>query len=527
MKRRHLMAGTAGLAAALHAPRLRGQGARLLRFRPNNDLSIVDPIWSSAFVVRHHANAVFDTLYGLDYRLNPHPQMVAGHVVEQDGLVWRLTLREGLRFHDGQPVLARDCVASIRRWATVDAFGQTLMAATVELSAPSDREIRFRLSKPFPMLPNALGKANTFMPVIMPERLANTPAGRQVTEVVGSGPYRFLANERVDGARVFYERFAQYVPREGRPEFTSGPKVAHFDRLEWVILPDHATAASALRTGEIDWYDDPMLDLIPTLQRDRRVVVDDYNPAGMMGIVRFNHLHPPFNKPAVRRAAMGAIHQATIMQAVAGASRDMWSDRIGFFVPESPMASDAGIEATTRPPDAARSRRELEAAGYAGEKIIFLTAPPSLNINTQAEVVSDMLRRAGMDVDLIALDFGNWQQRRNRREPPAEGGWSVLTTFLPGLELWDPAGHLALRGNGTAAWSGWPTSPRLEALRDRWFETADPAARSALGRDIQTVAFEEVPYVPAGRWKQPTAYRQGIADVPRHMPLFYTLRRTA
>jgi peptide/nickel transport system substrate-binding protein len=191
------------------------------------------------------------------------------------------------------------------------------------------------------------------------------------------------------------------------------------------------------------------------------------------------------------------------------------------------MASDAGIEATTRPPDAARSRRELQAAGYAGEKIIFLTAPPSLNINTQAEVVSDMLRRAGMDVDLIALDFGNWQQRRNRREPPAEGGWSVLTTFLPGLELWDPAGHLALRGNGTAAWSGWPTSPRLEALRDRWFETADPAARSALGRDIQTVAFEEVPYVPAGRWKQPTAYRQGIADVPRHMPLFYTLRRTA
>lgn len=524
MKRRHMISGLAGMTAFLHAPQLRGQGARILRFRPNNDLSVLDPIWSSAFVTRHHGNAVFDTLYGMDNGLNPHPQMVAGHVVENDALLWRLTLREGLRFHDGEPVLARDCVQSIRRWATVDSFGQTLLDATDELSAPTDREIRFRLKRPFPLLPNALGKANTFMPAMMPERLALTEPGRQVSEPIGSGPYRFIASERISGARVAYEKFADYVPREGHPEFTSGPKIAHFDRLEWIIMPDHGTAANALRAGEIDWYEDPLLDLLPILRRDRRVVVDNFNPAGNMGIVRFNHLHPPFSNPAIRRAAMGAINQAELMQALAGSDRDMWNDGVGVFVPESPMASTAGIQP---PKDPAATRRDLETAGYAGEPVTFLTATTSVGINTLAEVASDQLRRAGMNIDYVAMEFGNWLQRRNRREPPAQGGWNILTTFLPGLELWDPAGHLALRGNGSAAWSGWPTSSRIEALRDRWFDTADPVARAAMGAEFQRAAIEDVPYVPAGRWRQPTAYRVGLTDLPRHMPLFYTLRRVA
>ena len=524
MKRRDVLTAGAALTATVQAPQLRAQAARILRFRPNNDLSVLDPIWSSAFVTRHHSNAVFDTLYGMDNRLNPHPQMVEGHVIENDGLLWRLTLRDGLKFHDGEPVRARDCVQSIRRWAVVDAFGQTLMAATEELSAPSDREIRFRLKHPFPLLPNALGKANTFMPAMMPERLALTDAGRQVTEPLGSGPFRFIAAERVAGARVAYERFADYIPRPGRPEFTSGPKIAHFDRLEWSILPDHGTAANALRAGEIDWYEDPLLDLLPTLQRDRRVVVDDFNPAGNMGIIRFNHLHAPFNNTAIRRAAMRALDQASLMQAIAGANRDLWNDGIGVFVPESPMASQEGI---LPPQDPATARRGLEAAGYAGERITFLTATSSMGINTLAEVASDQLRRAGMNVDFVAMDFGNWLQRRNRREPPEQGGWNVLTTFLPGLEMWDPAGHLALRGNGNAAWSGWPSSPRIEALRDRWFETGDAAARAAMGPEFQRLAFEDVPFVPAGRWKQPTAYRAGLTELPRHMPLFYTLRRAA
>ncbi|MGS0639426.1 ABC transporter substrate-binding protein, partial [Citrobacter sp. VF227] len=144
--------------AALAAPALaQGGAARTLKFIPQADLTVLDPIWTTAYVTRNHGLAVFDTLYGTDAGYAAQPQMVAGHTVENDGKLWRLTLRPGLTFHDGSPVLARDCVASVARWGKRDAMGQTLMAYTDELSAPDDRTIQFRLKKPFALLPDALG----------------------------------------------------------------------------------------------------------------------------------------------------------------------------------------------------------------------------------------------------------------------------------------------------------------------------------------------------------------------------------
>ncbi len=523
MQRRRLLQFS---AAAFAAPRVAAaQGSRVLRFRANNDLTVLDTIWSSAFVTRHHAFAMFDTLYGVDETLTPHPQMVAGHRIEDAGLTWRLMLRDGLKFHDGEAVLARDCVASIRRWAKVDSFGQALMAATEELSAPSDREIRFRLKRPFPLLPNALGKASTFVPVMMPERLARLEPGQNITDPVGSGPFRYVKAERIAGARTVYERFAGYVPRpDGTPRFTAGPKQVHFDRVEWIVLPDPATATAALRTGEIDWYEDPYLDLLPTLRGDRGVVVDNYNPAGNIGIIRLNHLHPPFDNPAMRRAVLGAVNQTDLMGGIT-ADAALRDDKVGIFCPESPLASDAGLQVLTGPRDMAAVRRNLQAAGYKGEPVVFLTAVNSVGINALAEVASDQFRRAGLNVEYVSLDFGNWLQRRNRRNPPVEGGWNALTTFLPGMEMWDPAGHLPLRGNGAAAWSGWPDSPRIEALRDDWFQAGDDDRRKSLAREMQLQAWQDVPFIPAGRWKQPTAYRANLTGVLRGSPLFWNVRR--
>ncbi len=265
IRRRHFLAGA---AASLAAPSLvRAEPARVLRFIPQADLAAVDPVWTSVYVTRNHGYAVFDTLYGQDSSFAVRPQMVEGAQVERDGLEWRLRLRDGLRFHDGTPVLARDCVASIRRWGRRDAWGQTLLAATDELSAADDRTIVFRLRTPCPWLPDALGKIGINMLPIMPERLASTDPFKQVTEVVGSGPFRFLADERVSGARFVYARFEDYRPREdGAPDWTAGPKIAHFDRVECSVIPDGATAAAALQRGEADWWEQPLFDLLPTLQ---------------------------------------------------------------------------------------------------------------------------------------------------------------------------------------------------------------------------------------------------------------------
>ena len=293
-------------AAALASPSLaQPAGTRVLKFIPQSDLTVLDPIWTTAYVTRNHGLAVFDTLYGQDARFEAQPQMVEGHVVENDGKLWNLTLRPGLKFHDGTPVLARDCVASIARWGKRDTFGQTLMAYTDELSAPDDRTIRFRLKKSFALLPDALGKIGSSICAIMPERLARTDAFTQVTEMVGSGPFRFKADERVVGARVVYERFADYAPREsGTTEWTAGPKRAFVDRIEWTVFPDDATSAAALRAKEIDWWENPSADMLPVLKGLKTPIAD---PTGLIACMRLNQLQPPFDNPArhARRAPAG------------------------------------------------------------------------------------------------------------------------------------------------------------------------------------------------------------------------------
>jgi peptide/nickel transport system substrate-binding protein len=527
MNRREFLQASAVGAAAVAAPSItRAQGARVFKFKPNADATILDPVFSTAFSTRYLALMSYDTLYGLDDALNPHPQMVAGHVVENDGKLWRLTLRDGLRFHDGEPVLAKDVVASIRRWGRVDVMGQLLMAVTDDLLATSDKEVVFRLKRPFPLLPNALGKSTSYIPVIMPERLIAADPTKQVTEVVGSGPFRYLANERVNGARSVWERFSGYVPRpDGVPQFTSGPKHVHLDRVEWTIIPDAPTAAAAVMSGEIDWYEDVLLDLVPVLRRDRNVVLGSYNPAGNMGILRLNHLQPPFDNPAIRRALLGAIDQSEIMTAVAGTDKSLWDTGVGVFCPDSPMASDAGMAALNGPRDYAKVKRDLAAAGYKGEKIGFLSASNFYTMSQQVDVAADHMRRAGMNVDVIPVDFGVWLQRRASRAPLDQGGWSCTTTLLPGLDLWDPTSHLALRGNGLNAWPGWPTSPQLESLRDQWVDAPDVPARKALARRIQEQAFQDVAYVPTGRWRDLTAYRRNVTGMLSGMPLFYNLKK--
>ncbi|MGU3663504.1 ABC transporter substrate-binding protein [Methylobacterium sp. A49B] len=525
MDRRRFLRAGGGAVAALAAPRLaRAAPSRILRFVPNSDLTIVDPYATAAYVTRTHAFLAYDTLFGLDDAFRPQPQMVEGHTVEDDGRRWTLRLREGLLFHDGEPVLAQDVVASLRRWGRVDAFGQALMASADVLEARSDREVTFRLKAPFPLLPEALGKATAFVPVIMPARLANMPPGKPLAEVVGSGPFRYVASERVDGVRTVYERFERYVPRPGGvTQFTAGPKIAHLDRVEWRTISDDGTAAAALQQGEVDWLERPLFDLLPQLRDHRDVRVDVIDQTGFMGIIRFNHLHPPFDNPAIRRAALGMIDVTDLMSALAGADRSLWDDKVGVFCPESPMATEIGLDVLTAQRDLSVAKKALDAAGYRGERVVFLTPTNNQATNTLSQVTADALRQGGFAVELVALDFGAWLTRRANKASPAQGGWNATTTFLSGLDLWDPASHLAIRGNGGSAWSGWPTSPRLEELRDAWLTARDQASRQSLCRDIQRQVWADVPYIPGGRWRQPTAYRRNVRGVLKGLPLFYNV----
>jgi peptide/nickel transport system substrate-binding protein len=526
MKRRAVLQSAIAGAAALAAPRIgRAAGSTTLKFVPQADLANLDPIWSTSDVSRNHGHAVFDTLYGIDAKFAPHPQMAAGATMSADGKTWDITLRDGLTFHDGTPVLGRDVVASLQRWGKRDAFGGVLFAATDELSAPTDKTIRFRLNKPFALLPDALASSEN-MAAIMPERLAKTDPYQQVTEMVGSGPFRFVASERVSGARVVYEKFAGYVPRpDGVPSYTSGPKIAHVDRVEWTVVPDPSTSAAALDSGEFDWWENPVIDLVPQLKRNRDITVVVKDPTGEMGCMRFNQLFPPFDNPAIRHLVLSAVSQQDAMDAVAGADPSLIKVPVGLFATGTPMASDAGLDMMKGVADPGTLKAALAAAGYKGEKVVILAASDFPTINAMAQVGGDLLKRMGFNVDYQALDWGTVVARRASKEPVDKGGWNVFFTFLGGTGNISPASHLALRSNGGKAWFGWPDLPKVEALRLAWFDAPDVASQQKICRELQVQALTDVPYVPMGMYYMPTAFRNTISGIPDGFPQFYGVKK--
>jgi peptide/nickel transport system substrate-binding protein len=524
MRRRTLLASS---AAALVAPSIgRGAASNVLKFVPQADIAVLDPVWTTTYQTRDHGFLVFDTLFGLDSQYKPQPQMADGATTEDDGKTWRIKLRSGLIFHDNMKVLARDCVASIKRWGARDPYGQALLAAADEISAPDDTTILFRLKYPFPLLPDALAKTPPSMCPIMPERLAITDPYKQVTEMVGSGPYRYKPDERVPGSLVVYERNTAYVPRaSGTPDGTAGPKTAYIDRIEWHILPDPATVAAAMQKGEIDWWLTPNTDLLPLLKQQKNLKVEDVNPTGTIATLRFNQLNPPFDNPALRRALVGAISQTDYMIAAVGTDESLWRDKVGFFCPDTPLATDAGMSALTSKRDLAKVKRDVEASGYKGEKAVVLLPSDIPWSKAAAEITTDLLHQVGVNAEAQSMDWGTLVQRRAKQDPVDKGGWSIFHTGWSGLDMMNPAGHVFLRGNGKAAAVGWPTSPKIEELRDAWFRAPDLAAQKSLCSKLQLQAFDDVPYIPLGQYFIPTVYQATLTGMLKGNPVFWNIKR--
>lgn len=530
MKRRHFLAGAAALpmlgGASLSRPALaQGSAARTLRFIPQADVTILDPLGTTAYPTRNHGHMCWDTLYGIDENFVPQPQLAEGHVVEDDGKRWVFTLRDGPTFHDGEKVRAQDAVASIKRWMARDTMGQTLAARVDEFRVLDDRRFEIRLKRPFGLMLDGLGKASSYPCFIYPERFANQDPTKPFTEVVGSGPYRFVAGERVSGAQIVYQKFDKYVPTPvGTPSMIAGPKLAEFERMEWKVIPDPATSAGAIQAGEVDWWEVVPSDLNELVARARDVVLDRIDASGTYASLRLNHLHPPFNDPVVRRALLKAVAQEDFMASVAGDAKN-WQAGIGCFPVASPLASDEGTSVLTAPRDINGAKAEIAAAGKGGAKVVALHATDVANQNALMAVGVDMFQKVGFDVEDATSDWGTLLQRRQNKNPPSQGGWSALVALFSGMEFNTPAGHLLLRTNGDNAWFGWPNSDRLEALRDQWFDAPDMAAQKAVGRQIQAQFFQDVPYVPLGQYFVDSAYRKGLVNIRRGIPLPINVKR--
>ncbi len=509
MRRRVLLKGAA--AAAIAAPAV-AQPAKTatLRFVPQANLTLLDPILTTAIVTCNHAYNVFDTLYSAAGDGVPKPQMASGAEVSPDGRTWHIGLRDGLKFHDGSPVLARDAAASIARWAKKEPFGQLLDKVAESYGAKDDKTVEIKLKKPFPLLLNAIGKPDSSLPFVMPERLAKTDPNTQVTEMMGSGPYKWVANEFVTGSRAVYEKNEAYVPRQEAPVWGTGAKIAHFPRIEWRIIPDAATAAAALQNGEVDWWEQPLSDLLPTLAKDRNITLDIDNPQGRLSFIRLNHLQAPFNDVRMRRAVRMAVRQDDYMRATFGDDQSLWRTCHSTFPCATPFETELPA---AMPGDFEAARKMLKEAGYNGGKVVVINPTDFAVIHPLGVVTADMLKQIGMNVELVETDWGTVIQRRSSREAVEKGGWSAFHTYGPASAYNSPATSGIIRGQGAAGWFGWWDSPKAEGMVQDWLDAPDPARQKMIAQELARYAMDEVPFVPVGQWFGKTAYRKSITGV--------------
>ena len=529
MKRRDLLAaGTAAAVSTLAAPRLSlGQNARVLRFVPQANLSSLDAIAGTQYVVRNASLLIWDTLYGIDHNVEPKPQMAEGHEVDAEFKDWMFKLRPGLTFHDGEKVTSRDVVASLARWMARDTMGQRIKASLDAMETPDDRTIRIRLNKPFPKMLFALGKNNAPVAEIMPERIAKTDPFKLISEYVGSGPMKFATSEWVPGSRAVFERFEKYEPRPEAGDWLAGGKRMMFDRIEWLILPDDATKAAALQNGEVDWWENPIPDLVPLLKRNRNLNVDIADPLGNIGSFRINHLHPPFNDVRARRAVQMALNQEDYMRAVVGDDETLWRRLPSFFTPGTPGYTEAGGEALSGPRRYDEAKKLLAEAGYKGEKIVLLVATDVAITKAEGDVTADLLGKIGMDVDYQALDWGTVGARRAKKEKPSEGGWNIFHTWHAGADCINPAPYTALDAGGDKAWFGWPNSPKVQAGIASWYEAPDAAAEKAALDQIDRDSMEFVTYIPTGFFLQYQSWRKNVNGVVRApFPVFWGVAKS-
>jgi peptide/nickel transport system substrate-binding protein len=503
--------------------------AETLRVVMHSALRVLDPIMTTAYMSRNHGYMIYDTLFALDGEFQPQPQMVDSWSVSDDGLTWRFTLREGLTFHDGEPVTGADAAASIARWGSRDGMGQLLMrhVASMEQDAGDARTMVMTLSEPFGLVIDALAKPSSNVPFIMPARLAATPGTEPVPEQIGSGPFRWVESEFQPGVIAVYERFDGYVPRSEPASGAAGGKVVHVDRVEWIVMPDQQTTFNALLSEEIDYWEDLPADLLPILQANSDVEVRNLNAFGFQTIMRPNALHAPFDDARIRRAAIAAVNQQDVLDAMIG-NPELYQLCGAMFICGTPLASDAGGETLVAGNGQDLARQLLAEAGYDGTPVVIMHPTDVSTLRTQPVVVAQALRDVGFTVDLQAMDWQTLVGRRANQAPPADGGWNMFITNWVGADVFNPIVNNMVGGQGpNGGWFGWPEDAELEGLRLAFARAGSAEEQRELAEQIQIRVYDQGYYAPIGQYYVMTGWSttlDGVLDGPA--PFFWNIRRT-
>lgn len=525
LNRRQIAWGAA--AALLGASTLgmaQGAAAETLRIVPSTTITVLDPIWTTAYVTRNFGYMVFDTLFGTDAQGKIQPQMVGKWTTSADNKTWTFTLRDGLAFSDGAAVTSEDVIASLKRWSSRDTLGGLMAQSLDRYEAVDAKTFQIVLKQPFGLVLEALGKPSSNVPFIMPRRIAETPGDTQIKEIVGSGPYLFKADEFRPGQVAVFDKNPAYKPRAEPPSGTAGGKVVYVDKVEWRFIRDPQTQMNALLTGEIDIIEQPAFEQYATFRDNPDIRIVDAQPNGFQFSLRFNFLHAPFDNEKIRHAALLALGQEAMLRTQVS-DKQLYKTCRSMYPCGTPFASDSTGD-YTGVPQIQKAKALLAEAGYKGEPIVLMRPTDQTTIGKLPLVAKQQLEQAGFKVDLQNMDWQSLVSRRARKDAPQAGGWNAFITSWVAEDIQNPLTMAMMNARGDKGWFGWMDDAKLEEIKSRFAQATTDADKKRIAEEAQLYAFQVGTHVPLGQYTVPAAVRKNVSGiVPAGAQVYWNIKK--
>jgi len=500
-----MAAGAMSLASPVAAQ------SNVLRVVPHSNLAVLDPIWTTAYMSRNHGYMIYDTLFGTDENGKIKPQMVDTWSISQDNRLYTFKLRKGLEFHDGKPVTGDDVIASLQRWGKRDAMGSALMQFVSRMDSPAPDTFRIFLGEACGFVLDALSKPSSNVPFIMPKRIADTDAFKQIEEHIGSGPYTFKADEFKPGDKAVYLKNTKYVPRSEPPSGTTGGKRVYVDRVEWnLALRDSQAQVNALKKGEVDILEQLPFDFYETVRKDADLQVPKYANYGLQYMARFNHLNKPFDNPKVRQAVIAAFSQEAFLRAQVGV-KELYKPCGSMFMCGTPYGSTAGSDIQMKS-NMKKAQDLLKASGYDGTPIVIMKPTDLASIQKLPDVAAQLMRQAGFKVDLQAMDWQTLVGRRAKKDPIDKGGWHMFLTAWQAFDMWNPIANPTTDSRGEkSTWFGWASDDKLAELRNQFMRATDEAEKKKIAELMHARMYEIGTHAILGEYQQPMAATKNVS----------------
>ncbi len=498
---------TAGLAVAT-AP---ASAQTTLRAVMHSDLKILDPIWTTAYIVRNHGYMIYDTLLAQDEKGEIKPQMVDKYVVSADNKSYTFTLRDGLLWHDGKPVTSEDCIASIKRWGAKDALGQKMMSFVDSMDAVDAKTFTIKLKEPTGLVLLGLSKPSSNVPFMMPKRVAETDPNKQIEDFTGSGPFIFAKDEWKPGDKTVYIKNDKYKPRSEPVSGMAGGKVVKVDRVEWRAISDQQQAVNALQKGEIDYIEQPSHDLLGTLKKDPNIAIVEVPQLKAQYVFRPNHLHKPFDNPKIRQALWYAFNQEDFLMATIGDENYIKACK-ALFICDTPFGTTKGTDGILTS-NVKKAQELLKEAGYDGTPVLLMHSTDLKALTNLAPVAKSLMEKAGFKVDMQSMDWQSVVARRAKKDPPSAGGWNAFLTAWVTADVMNPVSTGYLNSSCDKALFGWPCDETMEKLRDDFARASDPAKQKEIAEAVQKRNIEITAEIPVGEYVQPIATRKNVKGI--------------